>query len=193
MCKMNVVVNKLVLGNRVLGYECWSGKEIMEFTEKQIKDLINAGKQKVCGLKIGEDGELVLDKEGFFTTNMTIHSHIGSWKPMNEDSMANQLYVCVGSHEEAGKVVYDCISSRFEQAAITEADMRAYLKIGIVSGGAKLDGDKIVLADTEFPKEGEKKPDKPVEAPKVADKLTAAKKEETKPEVKPAAKEAGKK
>jgi hypothetical protein len=28
--------------------------------------------------------------------------------------------------------------------------MRAYLKIGIVSGGAKLDGDKIVVASTEL-------------------------------------------
>jgi hypothetical protein len=60
------------------------------------------------------------------------------------------LYICIGSHEESGKLVYDCISSRWEQTVISEADMRAYLKIGIVSGGAKLDGDKIVVASTEL-------------------------------------------
>lgn len=152
MCKMNIVVNKLVLGNRELGWELWSGKEVMEFTSKQLKDMIKAGKQKVCGLKIGDNDELELDKEGFFTTNMMVHSHIGSWKSMEEESMVNNLYVCIGSHEEAGKVVYDCISSKFEQAKIPENDMRAYLKIGIVSGGAKLDGEKIVLAGTEFEK-----------------------------------------
>lgn len=152
MCRMNVVVNKLVLGNRELGWELWNGKEVMEYTSKQLKDIIKAGKQKVCGLKIGESGELDLDKEGFFTTNMMVHSHIGSWKSMEEEGMANLLYVCIGSHEESGKVVYDCISSRFEQAAISESDMRAYLKIGIVSGGAKLDGDKIVLASLEVAK-----------------------------------------
>ena len=152
MCKMNIVVNKLVLGNRELGWELWSGKEVMEYTSKQIKDMIKAGKQKICGLKIGDNDELLLDKEGFFTTNMMVHSHIGSWKSMEEESMVNNLYVCIGSHEESGKMVYDCISSKFEQAKISENDMRAYLKIGIVSGGAKLDGEKIVLASLEVAK-----------------------------------------
>ena len=87
---------------------------------------------------------------------------------MEEESMVNNLYVCIGSHEESGKVVYDCISSKFEQAKISENDMRAYLKIGIVSGGAKLDGEKIVLAGTE--------PEKKVQVP-----VTEKKEEPAKP------------
>lgn len=174
MCKMNIVVNKLVLGNRELGWELWSGKEVMEYTSKQIKDMIKAGKQKICGLKIGDNDELLLDKEGFFTTNMMVHSHIGSWKSMEEESMVNNLYVCIGSHEESGKVVYDCISSKFEQAKISENDMRAYLKIGIVSGGAKLDGEKIVLAGTE--------PEKKVQVPVTEKKEEPVKNEPAKTE-----------
>ncbi len=174
MCKMNIVVNKLVLGNRELGWELWSGKEVMEYTSKQIKDMIKAGKQKICGLKIGDNDELLLDKEGFFTTNMMVHSHIGSWKSMEEESMVNNLYICIGSHEESGKVVYDCISSKFEQAKISENDMRAYLKIGIVSGGAKLDGEKIVLAGTE--------PEKKVQVPVTEKKEEPAKSVAAKPE-----------
>lgn len=173
MCKMNVVMNKLVLGNRELGWEIWDGRQVAEFTSKQLKDIIRAGKQKVCGLRIGENGELEPDKEGFFTTNMMVHSHIGSWRSMEEESMANLLYVCIGSHEESGKTVYDCISSRFEQAKISENDMRAYLKIGIVSGGAKLDGEKIVLASME--------PEKTAE-PKKAEKTAEQKMTEKKPE-----------
>lgn len=171
MCKMNVVVAKLVLGNRELGWELFDGKQVAEMTSKQIKDLIKAGK-KICGLCIGKDGELELDKEGFFTTNMMVHSHIGSWKPMKEDSMTNLLYVCIGSHKEADKVVYECISSRFEQAVISENDMRAYLKLGIVSGGAKLEGEKIVLASLE--------PEKAAEPLKDANKVEG-KKEDNKP------------
>lgn len=174
MCKMNIVVNKLVLGNRGLGWELWSGKEVMEYTSKQIKDMIKAGKQKICGLKIGDNDELLLDKDGFFTTNMMVHSHIGSWKSMEEESMVNNLYVCIGSHEESGKVVYDCISSKFEQAKISENDMRAYLKIGIVSGGAKLDGEKIVLAGTE--------PEKKVQVPVTEKKEEPVKNEPAKTE-----------
>lgn len=174
MCQMRIVVNRLMLGNRELGYELWSGKDVMEMTSNQIKNLIKAG-TKVCGLTIGKSGELELDREGFFTTNMTVHSHIGSWKPMNEDGVANLLYVCIGKHTEGGKTVYDCISSRFEQAKIAETDMRAYLKIGIVSGGAKLDGDNIVLADLEFPKSDKQDTVEPVkaEAPIVEEKKDA--------------------
>ena len=47
MCKMLVVVNQLRLGNRILGYSAWSGKEVMEFTEKQLKDIIRSRKSVV--------------------------------------------------------------------------------------------------------------------------------------------------
>ena len=148
MCKMLVVVNQLRLGNRILGYSAWSGKEVMEFTEKQLKDMIRSKKQKVCGLMLGANGELELDKDGFFTTDMTIHTHIGNWKSMNEESMVNNLYICIGSSKEQEKTVYHCISRRFEQAVFSESDMKAYLKIGIVCGGAKLDGENILVAST---------------------------------------------
>lgn len=176
MCQMRIAVNRLMLGNRELGYELWSGKDVMELTANEIKKLIKAG-TKVCGLTIGKSGELELDKDGFFTTNMTVHSHIGSWKPMNEGGVANLLYVCIGKHEENGEVVYDCISSRFEQAKITEADMKAYLKIGIVSGGAKLDGDNIILAELDFPKAGEQEPVKAEEPEKAVEPAAEVKKE----------------
>lgn len=148
MCKTNYVVNKLVLGNRELGYECWDGKQVCEYTSKQLKDFIKSGKQKVCGLRLSESGDLELDQEGFFTTNLMEHSHMGSYKPLN-DSLVNLLYVCVGMRTVTGKQLYECISSRFERLLMTEADMRDYVKMGFVTSGAKLDGDKIVLANHE--------------------------------------------
>ena len=63
-------------------------------------------------------------------------------------------------------MLYDCVSTKFEQLSITEADLKAYLKIGIVSAGAKLEGDKIVLADLEFKKEVAKQEEKKPEPPK---------------------------
>ena len=149
MCKMRVVINKLVLGNRELGYEVWTGKDVVEMTSNQIRKLIRENK-KVCGLCLGKDGELQLDKEKFFTSDITVHSHINTYKAMSEESMTNLLYVCIGKQEIGSKVTYQCISSRFEQAEFTEADMKAYLKIGIVSGGAKLEGEEIVLASLEY-------------------------------------------
>lgn len=150
MCKMRVAVLKESLGQRETGYTLWDGKQVMEQTAKQVKDLIKVGK-KVCGLTIDENGELVLDKEGFFTTNLMVHRHSGNYKPMlDEGCMANLFYIVIGSHEENGNTLYDCISTRFEQLSLNEADVKAYLRIGMISAGCRLDKDgKIELASLE--------------------------------------------
>lgn len=180
MCKMITVINELRLGNRLLGYECWSGKDVVEFTENQLRNIITSGKQRVCGLKVGKSGVLELDKEGFYTTNMTVHTHINNYETI-ENSVSNVLYVCVGSSIESGKEIYHCISSRFEQAVFNEEEMKAYLKIGLVSGGAKLEDDRIVLATVEA--ENEVKVEEPAKETKPEKVEEPAK--ETKPAKKP--------
>ena len=47
MCKMRVVIRRELLGTREQGWCLWSGKDVMELTSKQIKDIIKAGKEKV--------------------------------------------------------------------------------------------------------------------------------------------------
>ena len=178
MCKMRVVIRKELLGAREQGWSVWTGKDVQELTSKQIKDIIKAGKEKICGLKIGESGELELDGEGFFTRNLMEHRMCNNFKPMfEEDSVANMMYTVIGSHDENGSTVYNCISNRFEQAKLTELEVKTYIKIGIISSGAKLDGDKIVLADLEF----KNKEDKDVEKKTVESKEVPVK-EETKTE-----------
>ena len=174
MCKINVVLNRVMLGNRELGWEVWNGKEIEEYTSKQLESIIKAGKDKVCGLKLGGDGELEMDYEGFYTTNLMEHRHIGNYKAMNAESHINMNYVCVGRAENNGKKVYNCISNKFEQAEFSEEDIKSYIRLGVLGGGAKLDGDKVVVASLELPKKEETKAQ---EKPEV--------KSEEKPEVKP--------
>ena len=181
MCKVYVAMSKLVLGARPLGWEMYTEKGIFEATDHQVKQMILAG-TKICGLKVGNSGELELDYDGFYTTNMMVHSHIGSWKPMNEDSVANLLYVCIGKHTQNDSTVYDCISNRWERISLEESEMKTYLKLGIVSGGAKLDGEKIVLADLEYPKADKKEPVKvekveTVEPVKVVEPVSEEKKD----------------
>jgi len=66
MCKMRVVIRRELLGVREQGWSIWTGKDVQEMTSKQIKDIIKAGKEKICGLKVGKSGELELDGEGFY-------------------------------------------------------------------------------------------------------------------------------
>lgn len=158
MCKMRIAVLKENLGSRETGYTLWDGKQVMEQTAKQIKDTIKSGK-KACGLTVDENGELVLDKEGFFATNLMVHRHSGNYKPMlDEGCMANLFYIVIGSHEENGKKMYECISTRFEQLSLTEDDVKAYLRIGMISAGCRLnEKGEIEVASLEFEKAEPKK------------------------------------
>ena len=159
MCKMRVVVRREMLGAREQAWSIWNGKEVMEYTGNQIKSLIKSG-QKVCGLAL-KDNELVSDAEGFFTTNIMEHRYCGNFTPMieSENVMSNVFYIVTGSHEEKGVTVFDCISTKFEQASFNESDARAYLRLGIISGGARLGADdKIELASLEYEKAEETKP-----------------------------------
>lgn len=151
MCKMRVVVRREMLGAREQAWSVWSGKDVMEYTGNQIRNMIKSG-QKVCGLAL-KDNELVPDTEGFFTTNIMEHRYCGNFTPMMEgDVTANVFYIVIGSHEEKGAVYFECISTKFEQAKFTEPDVKAYIRLGIISGGARLENDKIVLASLEYEK-----------------------------------------
>lgn len=153
MCK--VVLRRELLGAREQGWSVWTGKDVQELTSKQIKEIIKMGKEKICGLKISEDGELELDKEGFYTTNIMEHRLCNNFQPMKEgDSMVNLMYVVIGSHEENGVILYDCISSRFEQTKFGADEVKAYIKIGVISSGARLNKNgEIEVASLEYVKE----------------------------------------
>ena len=151
MCKMYAAIRREMIGlNRELAWSLWTGKDVFETTARSIKDMLKAGK-KVSGLVLGEDGELHLDEKGFYTTNMMEHRAAGNYKPMVEtDLVANMMYTVIGTHKgEDGKLVYDCVSNRFEQLTLEEVEVKTYLRMGIICSGAKLDGDKVVVATVE--------------------------------------------
>ena len=159
MCRTRkmIVVNKLGLGVRELGYEIYSlpKGEVLEFTAKQLRDIIKAGKEEVYGLKIAENGfDLVFD-ESFFTSNIMYKVHIGSLTPMVQtDCLVNLFYVVIGTHGEKGSIQYDVISSRFERTSFNGEKLRTLIEMRVITGGAKLDENgKIVVASLEKVKE----------------------------------------
>lgn len=153
MCKSKYVVLKEMLGNREICYSLFDGKGVTEMTGKQIMDGLRKG-DKIYGLKI-QDDELVLDTEGFYCMNLMEHRHCNNYKPMieNEDYITSNLfYICLGVKQEDGKKLYDCISTRFERLSIVEEDFVHWLKMGIVSAGAKFNEDgaiAVALSDSD--------------------------------------------
>lgn len=140
MCKRKLVVtNKLSLGARELGWEAYSlpKGEVLEFTSKQLKDIIKHCTDEVYGLKISEEtGELVFD-EKFYTVNIMNKIHINTLVPLAEsDCLANLFYIVIGTHKEKGELMYDVVSSRYERTAFTAEKVKTMLELNIISGGA---------------------------------------------------------
>lgn len=166
MCRKLVVTNEIFLGARPICYEAYSlpKGEVVELTEKQIKDTLKGlTKDEVYGLRLSEAGELELDTDGFFTTNMMKKIHTNTLVPMVEDDcLANLFYIVIGTHKDKANTMYDVISSRYERTSFTEEKVRTLLDMHIISAGAKVQGDKIIVAPLEKPEQS--KPQQPAEA-----------------------------
>lgn len=156
MCRKLVVTNEIFLGARPICYEAYSlpKGEVVELTEKQIKDALKGlTTDEVYGLALTESGELILDTENFFTTNMMKKVHTNTLIPMVEDDcLANLFYIVIGTHKEKGNTMYDVISSRYERTSFTEEKVKKLLDMHIISAGAKMQDGKVVVAPLEKPK-----------------------------------------
>lgn len=153
MCRKLVVTNEIFLGTRAICYEAYSlpKGEVVELTEKQIKDALKGlTTDEVYGLRLSEAGELELDTDGFFTTNMMKKIHTNTLVPMVEDDcLANLFYIVIGTHKDKGNTMYDVISSRYERTSFTEEKVKTLLDMHIISAGAKMQDGKVVVAPLE--------------------------------------------
>ena len=156
MCRKLVVTNQIFLGTRAICFEAYSlpKGEVVELTEKQIRDTLKGiTTDEVYGLALSDAGELVLDTENFFTTNMMKKIHTNTLIPMVEDDcLANLFYIVIGTHKVKNEIVYDVISSRYERTTFTADKLKTLLEMHIISGGAKLENGEIVVASLTKPK-----------------------------------------
>lgn len=156
MCRKLVVTNQIFLGTRAICFEAYSlpKGEVVELTEKQIRDTLKGiTTDEVYGLALSDAGELVLDTENFFTTNMMKKIHTNTLIPMVEDDcLANLFYIVIGTHKVKNETVYDVISSRYERTTFTADKLKTLLEMHIISGGAKLENGEIVVATLTKPK-----------------------------------------
>lgn len=152
MCRKLVVTNQIYLGTRAICYEGYSlpKGEVVELTEKQIKDALKGlTTDEVYGLALSDAGELILD-DAFFATNMMKKIHTNTLVPLIEnDCLANLFYIVIGTHKEKGNTMYDVISSRYERTSFTAEKVKTLLDMQIISAGAKMQNGEIVVANME--------------------------------------------
>ena len=152
MCRKLVVTNQIYLGTRAICFEAYSlpKGEVVELTEKQIKDALKGlTTDEVYGLALSDAGELLLD-DAFFATNMMKKIHTNTLVPLIEnDCLANLFYIVIGTHKEKGNTMYDVISSRYERTSFTAEKVKTLLDMQIISAGAKMQNGEIVVANME--------------------------------------------
>ena len=144
MCK--IVVNEVrQFSGRINGYEVYETKsgEVFGMTEKDILKAIKGG-EKISGLIPDKDGNLVLDKDGFFQTNIMVKTTISNMHPLNEETPVNILYTVIAGKGDK----FTVINSRFGKSEINKNKLTAMLELGMVQGGAKLEKGEVVLAES---------------------------------------------
>ena len=100
--------------------------------------------------------------------------HTNTLIPMVEDDcLANLFYIVIGTHKEKGNTMYDVISSRYERTSFTEEKVRTLLDMHIISAGAKMQGDNVIVAPLE--KLEQSRPQQPTDTK--IEKTTATKNE----------------
>lgn len=167
MCTKLLVINKLYLGNRELGYELYdlTRGEVIEMTAGQIKQAIKGGKN-ILGVKVSSENELIPDSEGYYMRNLMKKVHINKLEPLYEceSSIANMFYYVTGTVIRNSVKVYKVVNSRFGREEITEEKLKALYELGVVAGGVKVEQGKVTVSEyIEHEEKDETGKEKPLE------------------------------
>jgi hypothetical protein len=138
-----IVVNKVVLGKRTVGFECYSTdkKEIIGYTEKQLKDLIQSD-GNVLNMFINETGELNL------IGNMMNKIGINTFSPMyNTTGMVADMYFLIDATSDKVGTTYHFMNQRYGTKMLTEQKLKALYELsdGANINGISIEDDKIKI------------------------------------------------
>jgi len=141
MCK--VLINEVVLGKRLVGYECYSmeTKDIVGLTAKQVKDILAEGKE-IKGFKLNSHNEVEVDR--IYINNYMIKSGIGSLTPKYEsDCIVNLMYTVVGRDNNG----YEVVSSRFFHGYMKDEKVKLLYEMGAVNGVTMFKGEIYLIGE----------------------------------------------
>lgn len=143
MCK--VVINRVNQFNcRINGYEVYetSTGEVFGMTEKDITKVIKKG-QKILGIELDAEGQVELDEKGFYQSNIMEKKTLTKMEPVKGDTPVNILYALIGVKNDK----YILVNSRFGKSEVSKEKLLAYLEIGLVQGGCKLEKGELKVAE----------------------------------------------
>lgn len=147
MC-MRYMVTREDLGKRTTGFMFYDAdsKGFVGMTERAIRDALSKG-ERLFGLDLN-DGNIVMDTEGFKTKNYMVRSGINKLAPAVEsDNMANIFYVVVGVRKEQGENVYEVVNSRYARLEMNESKIKMLIEFGALQGGVYVENGQVKVCD----------------------------------------------
>lgn len=141
MCKKLTVAYGDYIGQRLVGWCVYNGKDYGFYSDKQIKNRLAAG-DLVNGLVLDKDGNVVIDKS--FTPLLMgksglAFSPISSEDDSDDSPVMNKYYALVKVSKDKAGARYEFITNRCGYEAFTEGQMKAMLSV-MQMGGVRLDG-----------------------------------------------------
>lgn len=147
MCKKSTVAYGDFIGQRMVGWCVFNGKDFSFLSDKQVKARLQINEQ-VNGLKLDEEGDVVIDTE--FTKSLMGKSGL-TFKPIlstdneDEEPVMNKYYALVKVAKDKDGSKYHFITNRCGMETFDEAQLKAMLEVMDMGGVRKDEKGALVI------------------------------------------------
>lgn len=163
MCKKSTVAYGDFIGQRMVGWCVFNGKDFSFLSDKQVKARLQLNEQ-VNGLKLDEEGNVGIDLE--FTKSLMGKSGL-TFKPIlpadgeDEEPVMNKYYALVKVTKDKDGTKYHFITNRCGMETFDEVQLKAMLEVMDMGGVRKDEKGTLVIhgaVEVEGATEGQNKP-----------------------------------
>ena len=168
MCKKSTVAYGDFIGQRMVGWCVFNGKDFSFLSDKQIKTRLQNNEQ-VNGLTLDADGNVVIDQE--FTKSLMGKSGL-TFKPIlpvdneDEEPVMNKYYALVKVSKDKSVTKYHFITNRCGAETFDETQLKAMLEVMDMGGVRKDANGALVIHKAVDVEDTTVVQNKPKEAPK---------------------------
>ena len=168
MCKKSTVAYGDFIGQRMVGWCVFNGKDFSFLSDKQIKTRLQSNEQ-VNGLTLDADGNVVIDQE--FTKSLMGKSGL-TFKPIvpadneDEEPVMNKYYALVKVSKDKSGIKYHFITNRCGMETFDETQLKAMLEVMDMGGVKKDESGALVIHKAVDVEKATESQNKPKEAPK---------------------------
>ena len=168
MCKKSTVAYGDFIGQRMVGWCVFNGKNFSFLSDKQVKARLQINEQ-VNGLTLDADGNVIIDQE--FTKSLMGKSGL-TFKPIvpadneDEEPVMNKYYALVKVSKDKDGTKYHFITNRCGMETFDEVQLKAMLEVMDMGGVRKDENGALVIHKAVDVEKATESQNKPKEAPK---------------------------